>query len=102
VALVESAFGDEIRFGVEVDLGPAPDPATLFGEGASRVLVSCAPERATELLRRTAEADIPCRRIGAVGEPGGRFRIAGAIDAPVEELYAIWEGALPALMERPR
>jgi phosphoribosylformylglycinamidine synthase len=101
VALAESAFADETPFGVGVDLGPAPGAGALFGEAPSRVVVSCAPQTAERLERRAAEAGVPCRRLGAVGAPGGRFRIAGVLDLSVAELYDAWEGALPRLMERP-
>jgi hypothetical protein len=35
-----------------------------------------------------------------VGAPGGRFRIEGVVDRPVEELREAWESGLPRIMDR--
>jgi phosphoribosylformylglycinamidine synthase subunit PurL len=105
VALAESAFADGSRpFGIEVtledDLAPAP---LLFGEAQGRVVVSCRPEH-VEPLRSLAERHgVPATVIGAVGAPGGSFRIAtrhaAPLEAPTEELARIYYSAIPRRMD---
>ena len=67
-----------------------PDIA-LFGEGPSRVIVTCAPANAAALA--TAAAGLPLTRLGTVG--GDRLRLsvdgAAALDLPVAELHAAYE-----------
>jgi hypothetical protein len=38
--------------------------------------------------------------LGVVAARGSRFRIAGAVDLAVQDLFEAWEGAIPRLMER--
>jgi phosphoribosylformylglycinamidine synthase len=104
VALAESAFADPSRaFGVRVELrDELPRAALLFGEAQSRVVVSCAPESTDALLALVAEHGVPAERIGRVGAVGGVFRVAtrdAAVEAPVEELAAIFYGAIPRRMD---
>ena len=75
------------------DLGLA---ATLFGETASRVVVSVAERHADELMARAADAGVAARTLGRTG--GRRFRIAvdgaSVIDLAVTEAEGIWETGL--------
>ncbi len=48
--------------------------ATLFGESASRVVVSVRPADQATVLHLAAEAGVPARVIGRTG--GARLRIA--------------------------
>ena len=105
VALAESAFaGGERPFGMEVELrDELPLNALLFGEAASRVVVSCAPESVDALLALAAEHGVPAAQVGVVGVPGGTFRVAAAgavLAAPVAQLAAVYERAIPRRMER--
>jgi phosphoribosylformylglycinamidine synthase len=100
VALAECCFDDGGAFGLDAPDGPA-DAGALFGEAPSRVIVSCAPADAGAVLARCASAAVPARRLGSVGPRGGRFRLGAAIDLPAPELAALWEDAIPALMEGP-
>ncbi len=104
VALAESAIADAGRpMGVEVELDDdLPAAALLFGEAQGRVVVSCDPARTEKLLRVAGEHGVPARRIGRVGAPWGRFRVAArgaTVDAAADELAAVWEGALPRRMD---
>ena len=59
------------------------DAAALFGESASRVVVSAPPDDVTEVLERAAAAGVPARVIGETG--GNRLRIAvGGRDASID------------------
>jgi len=70
--------------------------AALFGESASRVVVSVAPEQVTTVLRLAAAAGVPARVIGQTG--GSRLRIAVAgeivIDQSVDEAERVWSTAI--------
>ena len=69
-----------------VDVAGFGDIATLFGESASRVVVSVAPAARPNCWRWRRAAGVPARRIGAVG--GNRVQIAidgrHVIDEPLE------------------
>ncbi|HYJ78673.1 MAG TPA: AIR synthase related protein, partial [Longimicrobiaceae bacterium] len=104
VALAESAFaGGTAPFGVDARLDDdLPAAALLFGEAQGRVVLSCEPALLERLLRCFAIHGVPARRVGTVGEPGGRFRVEtrdAAIDAPVEELAEVYYGAIPRRMD---
>jgi phosphoribosylformylglycinamidine synthase II len=104
VALAESAFADPMRpFGVEVELrDELPRGALLFGEAQSRVVVSAAPDRTDALLRHMAEHGVPAERIGRVGAVDGTFRVRtgdAVVEAPIGELAALFQGAVPRRMD---
>ena len=100
VTVAECCF--DTRLGVEVDMAAvssAPgfsDIASLFGESASRAVVSTTAELAGKLLFLAAAAGVPAVRIGTVG--GERIRISldgrRVIDEPLAEAEGIWSGAL--------
>ena len=103
VTLAECCF-DANGIGVEVAIGGIEvcgDPATnraaaLFGESASRVVVSASPERATDVVARAAKAGVPARVIGRTGEGPLRIDVAGqrAIDVPIAEAARAWSTAI--------
>ena len=111
VALAECCF-ESGGVGVDVTIpGGADGPPSgvaldgaLFGETASRVVVSAAGRRADALLARAAEAGVPARAIGRTG--GARLRIAvggpAAIDAPLAEAERVWETGLSRRFEQGR
>ena len=80
------------------------DIATLFGESASRVIVSVAPDRAGDLLALAASEGVSATQIGIVG--GDRIRISvdgrRALDEPLTAAEAIWSGAIEEYFERRR
>ena len=109
VTLAECCF--DTMLGVEVTLAavssatPAfTDIATLFGESASRAVVSTAAERAPALLSLAAAAGVPAVQIGTVG--GDRIRISvdgrGVIDDPLAEAERIWSSVLDDFFGRAR
>ena len=70
--------------------------ATLFGETASRVVVSVADSQTSQFLARSAEAGVPARVIGRTG--GSRFRLSvndtPSIDCLVAEIEHVWANGL--------
>jgi phosphoribosylformylglycinamidine synthase len=109
VTVAESCFDSAL--GVNVDVpgvdGAAPgfeEVATLFGESASRVVVSVDAGRLPELLALAAAHAVPAARIGTVG--GDRIRLAIDGGAVLDEALAaaedIWSGAIGRYFERAR
>jgi phosphoribosylformylglycinamidine synthase len=103
VALAECCF-DTNGVGAEVSIAAvdaARDPqmnlaAALFGESASRVLVSLATDGLADVLERAAAAHVPARVIGQTG--GNRLHIAvggtTAIDLSVDDAERVWASAV--------
>jgi phosphoribosylformylglycinamidine synthase II len=99
VALAECAILGGHGFAVTVD-GDMPPHVLLFGESASRVVVSVATEREGSLRGLAATRGVPFRRLGETGGP--RAVIDGFVDATVTELTEVWERAIPRLLGEPR
>jgi len=99
VTLAECTF-DSGGIGCEVDLagvgGRDSVTSTLFGESASRVIVSATPEHVARVMALAAELGVPASSIGRTG--GARIVIsvdkAVAIDCSVAEAEQTWAGAL--------
>jgi phosphoribosylformylglycinamidine synthase len=103
VAIAECAFetigiGAEVSLeGVQVSRDAAVNiAAALFGESATRVVVSVVPEQVTAVLRHAAALRVPARVIGQTG--GSRLRIAVAgdivIDQSVDDAERVWSTAI--------
>jgi phosphoribosylformylglycinamidine synthase subunit PurL len=75
--------------------------ATLFGESASRVIVSVAPDRVNEVLHAAQAAGVPAARIGRTGGSAIRIAVDGqvVIDCAVSDAEARWSTALGASLE---
>jgi phosphoribosylformylglycinamidine synthase subunit PurL len=71
-------------------------PAALFGESASRVVVSTAPESTAEVLSRAKAAGVPARVIGRTGGSELRIAVGGAVAVAVavSEAERVWSGAI--------
>jgi phosphoribosylformylglycinamidine synthase len=78
--------------------------ATLFGESASRIVVSVASRHLDAVVTAANNAGIPAREIGRVG--GDRIRISvngqQAIDTPVTTAETAWATAIEKKMQRSR
>ena len=101
VTLAECCFDTGLGAEVDIPAGEVDAPgfadvAALFGESASRVVVSIDPKRTAELTALAADAGISATTIGRVG--GDRIRVAiagrGAIDEPLVEAEQLWSGAI--------
>ena len=109
VTLAECTFGTG-GVGAEVSIGGVAVAqsarlnvaAALFGESASRVLVSTSTDTVTEVLQQAAKAGVPAQVIGETG--GNRIRIAVAgdveIDVAVDEAERAWSDAIGRIFVR--
>jgi phosphoribosylformylglycinamidine synthase subunit PurL len=103
VTLAECCF-DTNGMGAEVSIAGVAvakdaginDAAALFGESASRVVVSAAPDAVTRILERAAAQNVPARVIGQTG--GNRLRMAVdgriVVDLAVDEAERAWATAV--------
>ncbi len=101
VTLAESSFMG--GFGAKVTLPAHPRPELpLFGEGASRVIVSVDPADRDKLSDLAGEMDVPLLLLGQVSGNTLSVRVgpAEAIHAKVTEMKKIFEGSIPCLMEK--
>jgi phosphoribosylformylglycinamidine synthase len=106
VALAECSFETGLGLEANVSRVEAPEPAmmeisTLFGESASRAIVSVAPDRAHELLARAASASVPAAVVGRVGGNHVRISVAGrvAIDESLAAAEGIWSSGIERYFE---
>jgi phosphoribosylformylglycinamidine synthase subunit PurL len=109
VTLAECCFGTQ-GMGAEtsiesVETGAGSwvnDAATLFGESASRVVVSVTASNVPDVLQRAAAHSVPARVIGETG--GNRLRIAVAgrtiVDIAVDELERAWSSSVEKHFEK--
>jgi phosphoribosylformylglycinamidine synthase II len=108
ITLAECTF-DSGGIGVRADV-PVADPAwsshavngTLFGESASRIIVSTTAERLPLLLAAAKAAQVPATVIGETG--GQRIQIAvngrTEIDSAVEFAEQLWSTAIERRMKK--
>jgi phosphoribosylformylglycinamidine synthase len=70
--------------------------AALYGESASRAIVSLVPDRVTAVLQHAAAAHVPARVIGQTGGNRLRMAVGGTIviDQAVEEAERVWSSAI--------
>ncbi|MGE0812559.1 MAG: phosphoribosylformylglycinamidine synthase subunit PurL [Vicinamibacterales bacterium] len=106
VALAECTF-DSGGIGVQVSLEapagiPAPlaEAAALFGESASRIVVSASEGHVAAVLARAAEAGVPARVIGTTGGEEIRMDLGGltAIQVSVGKAETVWATAIERRM----
>ena len=93
IALAECAILGGHGFAITLD-GDMPPHVLLFGESASRVVVSVSPEREGSLRGLAATRGVAFQRLGETGGP--RAVIDGFVDATVADLTEVWEHADPA------
>jgi phosphoribosylformylglycinamidine synthase len=102
VALAECCMADAekpVGASVSLPVGSVAPHAYLFGEDASRVVISYAPEREAEIAAACKAAGVPFASIGTVG--GDRLVVSGMIDVPVARLSDAWRRGIPSLMKKP-
>ncbi len=108
IALAECCFGSG-GIGIRADLAAVtgvPDPlgidASLFGESASRVIVSTSDDRLPRLLDAAAAAGVPAFAIGRTG--GDRIQLAVNgdvdIDVAVSDAEQLWFTAIEKKLGR--
>jgi phosphoribosylformylglycinamidine synthase len=92
VTIAEAAFQNEIGFdGSEIPAAGRRD-ATLFGEAASRVVVSVAPANVPGLEALAQQSGLPFVRLGVTG--GDRLRLGDALDNALAELKQAFDTGL--------
>jgi phosphoribosylformylglycinamidine (FGAM) synthase-like enzyme len=88
---------------VQVTLHDAlPVLPLLFGEAQGRVVVSCDPRSADEVLRHAKRHGVHSRAVGQVVPSDEGFRIDGratSLEADIEILAGLFFGAIPTLMD---
>jgi phosphoribosylformylglycinamidine synthase len=108
VTLAECSF-DSSGIGLDVDLEAEPgapnvDTATgtLFGESASRAIVSVRPSERVAFLKMASDAGVPARMAGRTGGDRIKIAVAGAtlIDVPLSEAEQAWSTALASQLAR--
>jgi phosphoribosylformylglycinamidine synthase len=107
VTLAEACFGHGTGADVDLPLEVVPADAlavdaTLFGESASRVVVTVDPGRADELIGRSEAAGVPARVIGETGGERLRIRVDGAeaVDVDLREAERAWTGGVERYFAR--
>ena len=93
VALAECAIRSGIGLVASLPEAGLRREALLFGESASRAVVSCAAARLEELLTLAQSSGVPAGRIGRTG--GERIVIAPGVDVGLQEAHDLWERTLP-------
>ena len=102
VALAECCIWGKL--GAKVTLPGEEDglrlEARLFGESASRIVLSARPEEAEHIRDLASQEGVPAFVLGKVGGDGLTIAAAGeeALSLPVSEMEGIWRGAIRALM----
>jgi phosphoribosylformylglycinamidine synthase len=109
VALAECCFGGS-GLGLEVSIESTnvardlrvKDAAALFGESASRVVVSVSPDEIARVLERAAARGVPAKVIGQTGGNLLRMSVGGRIvvDLPVTEAEQAWSAAIGRYFEK--
>ena len=104
VAVAECVLtGKAAGLGARVVLaGEGRADCLLFGESATRVVVSVAPGEEPAWQAAVEASGLRCQRLGEVtGDGRLRLHAAGAdLDLSVKEMGAAWYGALAALLDR--
>lgn len=87
VALTECGLKNNLGAIVTVD---GKDPVMeLFGESASRIIVTCAPNKVEDLLRQAKGAGISAHQMGTVG--GSRLKMGQWIDVELAKVKQVWK-----------
>jgi phosphoribosylformylglycinamidine synthase II len=91
VALSESAIQGNLGFHGTITLKSRWD-ASLFGEAASRIVISFCEKTKVQVEQICMEEDVPLTMLGSVG--GARFVIPSLIDLPLSSLEDAWRNGL--------
>ncbi|MEA2557129.1 MAG: phosphoribosylformylglycinamidine synthase subunit PurL, partial [Actinomycetota bacterium] len=99
IALAEAAIEGGHGFAVTLTGVDLPPHVAMFSESASRAVVSVEAANEPRVRELAAARGVPIARLGETGGP--RAVIEGMLDSTVDELRAVYEGALPALLGDP-
>ena len=96
VALAESAFPKLVGGEIDLNSNGLFGEGVLFGEDASRVVISCDPKKAENIKRTAIEWGLRAERIGRTIPEKLVIKVDGttAVSASVSELRQVWDTAL--------
>ncbi|HEY6768966.1 MAG TPA: phosphoribosylformylglycinamidine synthase subunit PurL [Candidatus Sulfotelmatobacter sp.] len=96
VALAEKAFVNGIGGRVDIATNGLPMEFVLFGEDASRILISCDPGNVARIKQIAAKFGLDADILGETGGTSLEILLDGktVVSAPVSELRGAYEGAL--------
>ncbi|HET7824891.1 MAG TPA: AIR synthase-related protein, partial [Anaeromyxobacter sp.] len=77
---------------------PTRKDFVLFGEDASRILVSLPKSNAARFVELCRDLGAPVIRLGVVG--GDRLVVESALDVPVADLAKAWRDGIPSVLRR--
>ncbi len=101
VTLAECCIADEGKMlgaTLALDFGDVAPHAFLFGEDASRAVVSFDPAREAEVVKVCHDEGVPASVVGAVG--GGDLSVEGAFTLKVSALSHAWRTGIPGVLGR--
>jgi phosphoribosylformylglycinamidine synthase len=103
VALAESCFDPAGLLGAEVAVADAAHRAaatTLFNESQSRIVISCAPSDAEEVLSFLKSKNVPHQRLGVVATKTLSIKTAGDdFSWLIESIHDDWFNAIRRAVE---
>jgi phosphoribosylformylglycinamidine synthase subunit PurL len=96
VTLAESAFRNDLGAKVKLAARELPVEFVLFGEDASRVVVSCDPSNVSRIEQVALKYALSAKQIGETVPEQLEVQVDGrvVVSASVKELSGIYEGAL--------
>ncbi|MFB3813554.1 MAG: phosphoribosylformylglycinamidine synthase subunit PurL [Terriglobales bacterium] len=96
VALAEAAFLNRVGARVNLTSEGLPSEFVLFGEDASRVLLSCAPENVSRVQQVAVKYGVAADVIGETVSDNLEIAVDGTrvVWAPLSELHDVWAHAL--------
>ena len=100
VTVAECAFAKGIGARVDVASGGLAAEFVLFGEDASRVVISCDPENVARIQQVAIQFALSAEIIGSTVPESLEIRVDGKVSAAasVSELKKVWAGALEAAL----
>ena len=100
VALAECSFPKEIGARVDLSSNGAGVLSTLFGETASRVVISCDPASTEDIKKRVESFGLRAERIGQTINHNLEISVNGEVrvSAPVSELKQVWATSLQSAL----
>jgi phosphoribosylformylglycinamidine synthase II len=96
VALAKPSFLHSVGASVDLKSSELPREYVLFGEDASRIVLSCAPESSARVQEIAVEYGVAVERLGETVSDNLQIRVDGeeVVAAAVSDLRSAWEGAL--------
>ena len=105
VAMLEMLFGD-LNLGAEIKIGTLDSnarlDALLFGESQGRALIGVSPENLSSLLDLANQSGVSAQVIGQTTENelfSFKVNDEEILNSDVSRLRAIWEDAIPSMMQ---